>query len=529
MVALVALVVSSPTLPGQEGPTTGIETFTPKSLPRNAPHELDGVDQVAFSADGESLYVAAHRTGGLRLTGRKPSTYWIEQWDLTAWTKRATVDDLAAPFVKLGDGETIVALPAEVAQDGPYHTSTGKVAVYDIKTQHIARHFDVDLGYVFGIAASPDGQAVVLCSKEYSTDRPRRWINGHIISWSVDGRKQWEHRWDSGRVSVVDWSPDGSLVFGAGSDGVIAWKAESGQAAWEYHDHPNDVESLVCSDDGRYVVTGSYFDPSSGFGFLGRPYSVVKIRNAKDGKPVRTVKLYHEGIVRPLDLAIAPAGRSIAVALGSYNRGQHWGEVRIVDMESGETKATLLKDHSQPVTSVAYSPKGQILAAGTFDGLVALWRIEPDDQTVVDGVLAEMIGHVLFGDDFLDGLAESIERGFREKLQFKSEMEWQLLGHVDDLIERVTNDDGRCVILIHLMLPSDEPQRSKTIVLNTSDDATPFLRLTRSYGLVTSPTAIIGIAAQSSDSRIVSGETSLTWNTDRWVEVKSDAIRQTIE
>ena len=506
-----------------------IEKLTQIEFPRDEPHQLDGIDQIEFSPDGKSLYVAAHRVGNLGFLRRKPTVYWIEHWDVTNWKKRTTIKDLAAPFATVGDSKTIIALPTQDSQGGSPYGRIGKFATYDLQKGTITRKFDVDSGYVCGLACSPDGQSVVSCSRTDATN-PYRWINGHVVSWNIKGRQQWGHHWDTGRISVVDWSSDGSFIFGAGSGGVFAWKSESGETAWKHDDHLNHVESLVCSDDGQYVITGSYSNPASGFGLFGRLFSEIKIRNAKDGKPIRTVKLYHKGVVRPLDLAINPDGRSIAVALGSYNRGQKWGEVRIVDLESGETTATLLQNHPQPVTSVAYSPNGQLIAAGTADGLLKLWNTRTDDQMIIEGVLADMISEILLSNDFLEGLGEAIEQEFREKLELNSEMEWKLFERVDDHFPSNAFDQDRAVLFVQLTLPSDKPQKSKTIILNTPDDSAPFLKLTRSYESVTHPTAVLtAIESRPDTKRPVSREVSLIWKGGRWMKVKNDTIERTIE
>lgn len=511
--------------------TSRISRFRRIECPRDEPHQFDGIDQVDFSADGKTLFIAAHRVGDLSLLGRKPTTYWIEQWDVMEWKKLATLPNLAAPF-SIVDDQTLVALPAKSAQDGPPFGRIGSIAIYDLKSRAITRQFDVETGYVCRLACAPDGQSVVACSRA-DAKKPTRWVDGRVDKWSIDGRLQWQHHWDTGRVSLVDWSPDGRLVLGAGTDGVSTWNADSGAIVWEHDDHPNGIESLAWTDDGRHVVTASYCNPSSDTGLFGRLYSVVKVRNTTDGKPIRSINLYHNGVVLPLDLDIAPGGRSIAVALGSYNRGQKWGEVRIVDMETGETTATLLKDHEQPVTTVAWSPHGKFIAAGSADGRVNVWRIEDDDQKVIDTPPAQLPDWSNVGNNFGAGLADyigkAIERDLREKLKLSSEMEWDLFRRLDDVLPDFPNDAGKYVALIHLLLPSDNSRRSKTIVVNTADDRSVFLRFTRSYGLVSRPTAIVGFVAPTSDSHIVSGETSLTWQNDRWVEVERDTIEETIE
>ncbi|MFG0334524.1 MAG: WD40 repeat domain-containing protein, partial [Maioricimonas sp. JB049] len=340
------------------------------------PHRFNGIDQIAFSRDVTELFVASHRVGNLSLLGRRPTTFWIECWNTADWRETYRLDDFAAPLTLVGQ-DRIAALPVSRSLAGPPFGRIGTVGLATVPEESVTRSFELESGYVSGLALSPDGQSLVVCSvQQGATVHPDR--EGCITSWGINGRQLWKVCRERGQCSSIVFARDGSTVIAAGPGGVAAWEADTGNLVWEHDDHPNWIESLAVSPDGRHLITGSYGDPSAGLGLFGSVDAVVRIRNVVDGSPVRTVTLDRQGVIRPLDLAICSESRHVAVALGSYNRGQKWGEIRIVAIQTGEVRATLLQDHPQPVTAVAFSPDGRYLAAGTADGYVRIWRMVQD-------------------------------------------------------------------------------------------------------------------------------------------------------
>ena len=68
-------------------------------------------------------------------------------------------------------------------------------------------------------------------------------------------------------------------------------------------------------------------------------------------------------------------------------------EIRLWDVDSGQRKATL-QGHTDFVTSVAFSPDGQTLASGSWDGTILLWDmspyITPSEPTAVQSSAASL-------------------------------------------------------------------------------------------------------------------------------------------
>jgi WD40 repeat protein/serine/threonine protein kinase/tetratricopeptide (TPR) repeat protein len=72
-------------------------------------------------------------------------------------------------------------------------------------------------------------------------------------------------------------------------------------------------------------------------------------------------------------VAYSPDGQVLASGSGSRNNLNRAGEVRVWDAHTGR-EVWVLKGHTGSVNSVAFSPDGQVLASGSDDGTVRLWN-----------------------------------------------------------------------------------------------------------------------------------------------------------
>ena len=52
------------------------------------------------------------------------------------------------------------------------------------------------------------------------------------------------------------------------------------------------------------------------------------------------------------------------------------GTVKLWDVETGTEMETLVGNHTQPFSSISFSPDGKILAAGSYDHAVSIWDID---------------------------------------------------------------------------------------------------------------------------------------------------------
>jgi hypothetical protein len=75
------------------------------------------------------------------------------------------------------------------------------------------------------------------------------------------------------------------------------------------------------------------------------------------------------------------SGRFLLAHVGSYNRGSPWGELRVLDNETGEVVEVLVRKVRHPLAAVAVSGDGKKIAAATDIGPLRLWQVTHESQS----------------------------------------------------------------------------------------------------------------------------------------------------
>lgn len=192
---------------------------------------------------------------------------------------------------------------------------------------------------------------------------------------------------------AVDWSPDGGTFVTEGPEdaGEIDIRdAATGESVRSWIGHEIDVNDVAFSGDGtRLATTGDdgavrVWDPATGElrgEFQSRQGAVYGPSFSPDGRLVAAAWT-DEGMVRVVDVErkrvlteihdvldqsveFSPDGRRIAYAPGDD------GGAIVVDAGSGRRLHTVA-DGSE-VSSVAWSPDGQLLATSSWEGVIDLW------------------------------------------------------------------------------------------------------------------------------------------------------------
>jgi WD40 repeat protein len=171
----------------------------------------------------------------------------------------------------------------------------------------------------------------------------------------------------------VDFSPDGSLVAGEGSDDVFIWSVEDARVVAQMRE--SQVTALAFSPDGRRLATGSLN------GSLG-------VWEARTGHQLDSLT---GNLGQVLDLAVSPDGASLATSSSD-------GTVRLWDLGTGRQKLTLASGVAGEVGDeskfcfrtlhmaylgvggkLAFSPDGTRLAYTAADGTVRVLALDIDD------------------------------------------------------------------------------------------------------------------------------------------------------
>ncbi len=112
--------------------------------------------------------------------------------------------------------------------------------------------------------------------------------------------------------------------------------------------HPNIVNAVAWSPDGKRVISGSTDD------------NKLLIWNASSGQILRILQVH-----QPSSVAWSPDGKH--VVSGSLDN-----TLRIWDTANGQT-LQILKGHTDWIKSVAWSPNGKLVASGSIDNTLRIW------------------------------------------------------------------------------------------------------------------------------------------------------------
>jgi WD40 repeat protein len=202
------------------------------------------------------------------------------------------------------------------------------------------------------VAFSPNARVAVAGSVDQS-----------IRMWNVENGK--DYRLFQGHtrpVITVAW-PNGAEVLSAGEDLTVRrWHVETGKefrsfAGWAHR-------CAAFSADGRYVLSGSPYD------------GMIRLYDLNTGREVRRLK-GHASFV--WSVAFSPDGRRAVSGSGEMKEDKgKWQPVdctvRVWDLETGR-EVRRFEGPRDSVRSVACSPDGRHVAAGSRDYITRLWDI----------------------------------------------------------------------------------------------------------------------------------------------------------
>ena len=302
------------------------------------------------------------------------------------------------------------------------------ITVWDAQTGEELRSLDDHTGWVLSLAWSPGGDILASGSED-----------GEITLWDpLTGKKLLSFRDPTGWVHSLAWSPDGKRLASGGSGALTIWEAQTGRQLKVLSGLRLAVTRVAWSPDGKMLASTSYdvhgmiwdglsyeklrflkgVEMYAGFSLawspqgdlLGAGYwplsdvgSRVSLWDPQTGELVRSkqdveglawlpasdtiVSIVNDHSLKNLvfwnartgeeirkwgadsaifDLAWSPDGKNLLF-------GEHHSLV-VVDAETGEERH-VLNGHVDSVTQVAWSPRGDLVAAASWDGMVIIWGI----------------------------------------------------------------------------------------------------------------------------------------------------------
>lgn len=360
---------------------------------------LDGelavpIESVAFSADGTTL--AAGSAESPR-DADAVALWWVDSGKRVATSfsgRRETIHDLVfspdgktlaagdsdgtvrvwsvesgQPWPWPGTGHTDRVLSVALSADGRTLASSGR--------DRTLRLWSLESGEEVGSWPTPEntlarklslrqGGKLLACVSLDAADPGSRTGTVHLVSLE-DGESR-ELEGGNGASDVV-FSPDGRRLAASfrGAGTVKVWDVETGEESLAISAHAHGPFHLDWSADGKALVSTGRAAARSWSSDTGKRRALFQEHYTGPRSPWRVVGPLHGAV---WSAALGRDGR-LAASAG-------WLSLKLWSAEDGKALRDLAA-HRHWITSLAFSPDGDLLASADMDGLLVLWETASGD------------------------------------------------------------------------------------------------------------------------------------------------------
>ena len=255
-------------------------------------------------------------------------------------------------------------------------TADGMLTTWDCHSgKAVQRLHDKELSELASMALAPDGKYVAACGGGTDSGRVAVWsLAAEGSEGSSSSSSEAIHLWRVDQpVMVVVFSHSSKLVavgggeFGPAKGRVFLFNVESGDQVFEMREHSLPVRKVRFSHNDEWILSAS-----------SEPF--VVLWSVGTGELLARLEGHAEAVS---DIAFS-ANEALAVSSDEAGKLIMWDCALAVTSQAGglerEQSASaehdVFREHRAPVTVVAFSRDGSLIATGSSDSSVVLWDAE---------------------------------------------------------------------------------------------------------------------------------------------------------
>ena len=360
--------------------------------------EEDGTstNSVSFSPDGQ-LFASASQDGTIQLWRRDGTlfkSFKSHQGEVTEISFHPNGPIIATAgkddSLPIRDPQESTSISSREMESGEF--SAGSIGEgYSIKLWNLdgtvyAKPIQGHKDRITSVSFHQDGQTLASASGDKT-----------VRLWKLDGtevRNLTEH---TDAVNSVRFSYDGQILASASSDNMVKLWNLDGELIQTLKGHSWEVKDMSFSPDGKILASASWDNQIKFWNLDVSDKPVIetqtKVSTATLSPNSETIAIANtetfnieiwnlEGILintltgnkeRISSLSFSPNGQLIVS--GDWDK-----TIRLWDVEGEGVLFQVLKGHKAPISSVSFSPDGQLFASGSLDKTITLWRVSNDSK-----------------------------------------------------------------------------------------------------------------------------------------------------